>query len=341
MGRFQRIGPPPTAGKVRAPEWIYAYFQLLLDALDTDRTPLKPSQELGLKVAIVWMIGLAEGRPGGRPAAGPADSPSVMVLAGGSCQPTPPATTCDAPAAVAFFDPNFAFERATNVGALGGTYIDSVVSDSQGAVYVLGDTSSSTLQTVDPIQTSLSGSSDCVLAVFRPGSFRPAFVTYFGGDGDEAPYKIAVDPQGNIYLTGNVFGTHTYPATPGALQAVPKGVNDGFVVKISAVGPFPTEPDFSLSIDPSTLTATRGQKGEVTVSVDRTGGFGGNVTVTAPDTRAIKVKLTPASRSTTGDAVTFAYKVKKKAQPGTYQLTFTGRDDHNRDRSATLTLTVQ
>ncbi|MEW6737279.1 MAG: sialidase family protein [Acidobacteriota bacterium] len=99
--------------------------------------------------------------------------------------------------------------------------------------------------------------------------------------------------------------------------------------------------DFSLVFNPAQITGQRGQKGQITANISRTGGFSGNVTVTAPDTKAIKVKLTPPSASTTGASVNFSFKIKKKAPTGPQQLTFTGRDDSGRARTATLTLVIQ
>jgi hypothetical protein len=100
-------------------------------------------------------------------------------------------------------------------------------------------------------------------------------------------------------------------------------------------------PDFALSLDPSTITVMRKQKGDLPVAVERIAGFTGSVTVTAPDTKAIKVKLKPASIATTGETATFSYKIKKTAAPGTYTLTFTGTDAEGRTRTATLTLVIQ
>ncbi|MEW6736941.1 MAG: hypothetical protein AB1489_36975, partial [Acidobacteriota bacterium] len=59
-------------------------------------------------------------------------------------------------------------------------------------------------------------------------------------------------------------------------------------------------PDFSLAFDTPQINVSRGQRGQFTVNINRTGGFSGNVTVTAPDTKALKIRLTPASQSTTG-----------------------------------------
>jgi hypothetical protein len=89
------------------------------------------------------------------------------------------------------------------------------------------------------------------------------------------------------------------------------------------------------------VNAIKGQSGQIRIDVDRVGGFEGRVTVKAPNTKAIKVKLTPGSASTTGGSVTFTYKVKKKAPSGTHPLVFTGRDAEGRERTVTIDLVVQ
>jgi hypothetical protein len=267
------------------------------------------------------------------------DDPSdVVTFADGLCHPVPPATACDDPAAVAIFDQDLRFKRAVPVEPMREFFFGAAAGDEQGAIYVVGDTTSTRLETIDPIQAAPAGSDDVVVMALSPRTYQPAFVTYFGGDGSETPTGIAVDPQGNIYVTGIVTLATSFPATPGAVQGVPKGRNDAFVLKIS---PVEFRPDFSLATDPAELTAVKGQKGQVEVAVDRIGGFDGRVTVTAPDTRNIKVKLTPAEASTTGASVTFNYKVKKKARPGTYELVFTGEDADGRKRTATLRMVIQ
>lgn len=216
-------------------------------------------------------------------------------------------------------------------------FADTIAVDARGAVYIAGYTSLADLATVNPVQAALAGVDDAYIAVFSPGSLRPAFVSYLGGSGSEYVAKIALDAQGNIYLVG---GTQSpdFPITPGAVVDELRGSNGIFVSKISAVA---FDPDFALNIDPPSLTVTKGDKGQISVSVNRTGGFDGRVTVEAPNTRAIKVKLAPAEASTTGGMVTFAYKIKKKAPVGTYNLVFRGRDADNRERTAPLTLTVE
>ncbi|MBI4850590.1 MAG: hypothetical protein HY819_02070 [Acidobacteria bacterium] len=99
--------------------------------------------------------------------------------------------------------------------------------------------------------------------------------------------------------------------------------------------------DFSLAFDPSQVNVARKQSGQFTLNIRRMEGFTGNVTVTFSDTKALKIKLTPASQSTTNSTLNFNFKVKGAATPGSKQIVFTGRDDSGRTRSATLTLVVQ
>jgi hypothetical protein len=100
-------------------------------------------------------------------------------------------------------------------------------------------------------------------------------------------------------------------------------------------------PDFGITFNQNPITVSRNQKGQFAITINRTGGFSGNVTVSAPDTKAIKVKITQPSQSTTGTSLAFDFKVKKKAPVGSQQLVFSGRDDSGRVRTGTLTLVIQ
>ncbi|HQR40412.1 MAG TPA: delta-60 repeat domain-containing protein [Blastocatellia bacterium] len=142
-------------------------------------------------------------------------------------------------------------------------------------------------------------------------------------DREDEANEIAIDSDGNYVVAGTAN----------------RSTDEDFAV-VRFEGD-PVEPDFSVAFAAPTLTVAKGQKGQIEVRVDRIANFDGEVTVTAPDTKPIKVKLTPASASTTGASVTFNYKIKKKAALGSYQLTFTGMDGTGRTRSATLTLIVQ
>jgi hypothetical protein len=100
-------------------------------------------------------------------------------------------------------------------------------------------------------------------------------------------------------------------------------------------------PDFALAFNPDRLSAKRGEKGQLTANIVRIGGFAGNVAVSVPDTKELKIKLTPATQSSTGGNVIFKFSIKKKAPVGPKQLIFTGKDDSGRTRTGTLILIVE
>ena len=58
--------------------------------------------------------------------------------------------------------------------------------------------------------------------------------TYLGGAGDDGGSAIAVDSEGNAYVTGSTASSD-FPA-PGALQGQPGGSGDAFIVKINPLG---------------------------------------------------------------------------------------------------------
>src|SRR5438034_955650 len=62
-----------------------------------------------------------------------------------------------------------------------------------------------------------------------------SYSTYLGGNGDDTPYGIAVDPAGNVYISGYTSSTN-FP-TASAFQATyGGGLYDAFVTKLNATG---------------------------------------------------------------------------------------------------------
>jgi hypothetical protein len=321
----------PTGGRARI---AHPFDMVLALRIKLDLT-LDPPQRFAIMTSIVYLTGV--NRYDIRKTTA---DPEILILADGLCHPAPPGETCDEPAAFAAYDPDLQFKRAENLPQLREFFADAATSDAQGALYVAGDISSDRLTTLDPVQATFGGQDDVVVAAFTPGSAERAFTTFFGGDGYDSPTSIAVDAQGNVYVVGLTTLSATFPTTSGAVQSVPKGRNDGFVVKIAGVGPFPAEPDFSLSFASPDVTVARGTKVTVPLDVERIEGFDGKVTVTSPPATA-GIKLPKKPRSTTGTTVSLKIKVKPSAPTGSQSFTFTGRDAEGRERSATLTLTVE
>lgn len=101
-----------------------------------------------------------------------------------------------------------------------------------------------------------------------------------------------------------------------------------------------TNAGFTIALDPATLTLAPKGKGTVVVNVNRVGSFSGPVTVSAANAKTIGMKVKPGSIVVSGSSATFQVKAKKGAQPGPYEIVFTGRDNQGNKRTASLVVTV-
>ena len=157
--------------------------------------------------------------------------------------------------------------------------------------------------------------------------FGGKVITAFSGDADEAN-AVAIQADGQIVVAGSAFNG-------GILD---EGANGDFALaRYAAI----TEPDFALAIDPAPVDVSRGQKIKVKVEVNRTGGFAGDVTITAPDAARLTIVITPESASVSGDVIKFRLKAKGSTPTGRHQIVFIGRDSRGRERSSALTLEIR
>jgi len=104
--------------------------------------------------------------------------------------------------------------------------------------------------------------------------------------------------------------------------------------------PVAAPPDFAV-IDQA-LTVRRGATGKLVVSISRPGGFAGTVTVTAPTglPRGITISQPQVTTSTTNAPFDLSVQ-KRHVNRGTVDLTFTAKDESGRQKSGTITLTVE
>ena len=79
----------------------------------------------------------------------------------------------------------------------------------------------------------------------------------------------------------------------------------------------------------------------MTLNVNRTGGFTGNVTIT-PAVALLPpgIRFPGFPASTAGDNLSFKIKLKGRVPSGKYPIMFSGKDDSGRERDATLTLII-
>jgi hypothetical protein len=100
-------------------------------------------------------------------------------------------------------------------------------------------------------------------------------------------------------------------------------------------------PDFSLGFDQPEPVGIPQGKVPVTLRVNRTGGFTGNVTITPSDSLLPPgIRLPGFPASTTADSLSFKIKLKGHVPSGKYPIVFAGKDDSGRERDATLLLVV-
>ena len=119
---------------------------------------------------------------------------------------------------------------------LGGLIFDmawSVAVDPAGNAYIAGYTASSNFPTVAALQGAAGGQGDGFVAKFTPDG-TPVFSTYLGGSFIDYVTDIAVDAQGNAYLTG-FTGSVNFPVVS-AFQPAYAGGWDSFVAKLRADG---------------------------------------------------------------------------------------------------------
>lgn len=99
--------------------------------------------------------------------------------------------------------------------------------------------------------------------------------------------------------------------------------------------------DFSMSFAQPTVSVSSGTKVKARLNISRANGFTGIVTLLPPAAKLPGIIVPEELPLADGDSVSFKIKVKGAAQPGTYHLSFIGRDASGKNAIATLNLIVQ
>jgi hypothetical protein len=130
-------------------------------------------------------------------------------------------------------DPVLVF--STYLGGSGNDGVYDVTVDAAGASYVTGYTESSNfLATAGAAQPTKKQGADAFVRKYdRYGSL--VYSTFFGGSEFDRGTAIAVDAAGAAYVMG-MTGSADLPISPNALQTMPAGESDLFVMKLSASG---------------------------------------------------------------------------------------------------------
>ncbi len=132
---------------------------------------------------------------------------------------------------VAKLDSSGSVVYSTYLGGLASDTVSGVAVDADGSAYLTGTTSSSNFPATPPI-SSISGASDAFVTKFSADGLSLAYSNVFGGSGNDAGVKVAVDSFKAAYVIGNTNSTN-YPTTTGVLQTA---VGHVFVSKLDPTG---------------------------------------------------------------------------------------------------------
>jgi hypothetical protein len=137
------------------------------------------------------------------------------------------------PARALVIDPTVGW--STYYGGSGGEWWVEVASDSAGAAYVTGRTTSTNFPCVGAAQATLAGSGDAFVVKIPAAGTSVTYATYVGGSGQEDSRGVAVDSSGAVYVSGYTTSTD-FPTVSAYQSSNGGGLCDAYVFKLNASG---------------------------------------------------------------------------------------------------------
>jgi hypothetical protein len=113
-------------------------------------------------------------------------------------------------------------------------YCSGIAADSSGSAYITGFAYSYTVVPTTPgaFQESVRSNGGGYISKLNPSGSGFVYSTYLAGSNDyDRPADIAIDAEGNAYVTGTAASTD-FPLTPGAIQTSP----GAFITKLNQNG---------------------------------------------------------------------------------------------------------
>jgi len=125
---------------------------------------------------------------------------------------------------------------STFIGGNESDFGNSISLDEEGDVYVTGHTSSSDFPvTENAFNGTYGGSADCFVIKLSNNGSNLLHSTFIGGNDGEVGLSIALDDDGNAYVTGHTT-SNNFPVTGNAFNSSYNGNWDCFVIKLSNNG---------------------------------------------------------------------------------------------------------
>ena len=127
-----------------------------------------------------------------------------------------------------------ALTYSTYLGGSSYEYGLGIAIDSSGNAYITGPTYSTNFPIMNPLQASNGGEMDAFVSKINSAGSALTYSTYLGGSSNDFAEGIAVDRNGNSYVTGYTI-SNDFP-TKNPIQASKNGPFDAFVTKINSAG---------------------------------------------------------------------------------------------------------
>jgi uncharacterized repeat protein (TIGR01451 family) len=126
---------------------------------------------------------------------------------------------------------------STYIGGSGQDRGDGIAVDSNGSAYVVGrvDSSSTDFPTTPGVigPTYRGGDFDGVAFKLNPQGNGLAYSTYIGAEDNDSTEGVAVDANGNAYLTGG-SRSQGFPVTASGFQSTRSGDTDAYLMKLNS-----------------------------------------------------------------------------------------------------------
>jgi len=224
---------------------------------------------------------------------------------------------------------------STYLGGSGTQVAYGIAVDSNGSAYLTGYNYGGNFPTANPAQGQNAGYYDAFVSVLNPAGSALSFSTYLGGSQDDFGCGIALDPSGNVYVTGATFSTD-FPTTTGSFEpSYMGGPYDAFVTMYTApvlplvsISPssyaFGSQAVGSISL-PGTVILSNPGGGTLTIlSIAVSGDFFQTNTcgssLAAGSSCSINVSFTPTATGSRSGALTLT----DNANPATQTVTLSG-----------------
>jgi PKD repeat protein len=121
------------------------------------------------------------------------------------------------------------------LGGISADFGRGIAVDGSRRAYVTGKTSSPTFPVANAVQgTYGGGDADAFVARFTPSGDNLSYSTFLGGSGSDVGYAIAVDSNGNAYVTGRTSGN--FPTIKAVQNVYGGGSSDAFVTRVNGIG---------------------------------------------------------------------------------------------------------